>query len=218
LIGWAWLHYASAAGMHNYVQVRWFDKAKVYISTTDLYNSTANPTSAVEFIRGAIPPATAQYYKLRIIGGYTDTDIAGTAYFDGFREVHPLVYAQDHKTIAEAFLSNWGIWTEKGSVSVNLPPLSSNCYVRLYFTGELKTLYPTTGVSSKIRFRMGGVYSGEFEVVNNTSYQKSLFSITLPRGVSGAQTLYMELLVEYAADGCYGRKSDPIVAIEILIP
>src|SRR4030043_216105 len=38
-----WLHYASVAGMHNIVQVRWFDKAKVYLSSTDIYNSTHNP-------------------------------------------------------------------------------------------------------------------------------------------------------------------------------
>src|SRR3990170_8829748 len=53
-----WLHYASAAGMKNIVQVRWFDKAKVYLSSTDLYNSTSNPTSATWMTALAIPPAT----------------------------------------------------------------------------------------------------------------------------------------------------------------
>src|SRR4030066_361077 len=78
-----WLHYASVAGMHNLVQVRWYDKAKVYLLTTTVYDSTENPTSWTRKTAFAIPPAGAQFWKIRIIGGYTDTDIAGTAYWDG---------------------------------------------------------------------------------------------------------------------------------------
>jgi hypothetical protein len=77
-----WILWASAAGMKNIVTVRYYDKAQSYISDEDLYNSTSNPTSATGF--GALfqPPATARYIKIRLIGGYTDTDVAGDIFFD----------------------------------------------------------------------------------------------------------------------------------------
>ena len=77
------IHWATAAGMKNIVQARYFDKAKEVIgSPVDLYNSVANPAAASPFCYQFNPPATAQYLKVRIIGGFTDTDVAGTAYFD----------------------------------------------------------------------------------------------------------------------------------------
>lgn len=79
------IHWATAAGMKNKVQVRYFDKDKSELgagSPEDLYNSTANPTTATCFKYNFVPPATTRYIKIRLIGGYTDTNVAGTAYFD----------------------------------------------------------------------------------------------------------------------------------------
>jgi hypothetical protein len=82
------IHWATAAGMKNKVQARYFTKAKIELSPgspVDIYNSTSNPTSETAFIYSFTPPATARYMKVRLIGGYTDTDVAGTAYFDDVR-------------------------------------------------------------------------------------------------------------------------------------
>lgn len=77
------LHWASAAGMRNQVMVIWYDKAKVYLSSTTLYNSTANPASPTLFSYVTTPPAGARFFRLRLIGGFTDTNVAGSAWFDG---------------------------------------------------------------------------------------------------------------------------------------
>jgi hypothetical protein len=81
-------HWATAAGMKNKLQIRYFDKAKSELgagSPYDLYNSTANPTSAKPFTLPFLPPATTRFIKIRLVGGFTDSDVAGTAYFDDIR-------------------------------------------------------------------------------------------------------------------------------------
>lgn len=76
------LHRATAAGMRNKVDVLWFDSSQVSISTTSAYSSTANPTSWARIQCTAAPPATARYFKIRLIGGENTNTVAGSAYFD----------------------------------------------------------------------------------------------------------------------------------------
>lgn len=76
------LHWASAAGMRNKVEVRFFDSGKIYIGMAVLYDSTSNPTSKTQLDLAFKPLLNTRFYKLRLTGGYTDTDVAGTAYFD----------------------------------------------------------------------------------------------------------------------------------------
>lgn len=78
--------WSSVAGIKNIVRIQYYDKAKASLGTVDPYSSTANPTSpAPQYLRlsGAYaPPANARYLKVILIGGYTDTAVAGTTYFD----------------------------------------------------------------------------------------------------------------------------------------
>jgi hypothetical protein len=79
-----WQHYCSAAGLKDRVEVLWFTAAKAACATasTTIYDSTANPTAWTVQAASAGPPSTARYAKLRITGGYTDTDVAGSSYWD----------------------------------------------------------------------------------------------------------------------------------------
>lgn len=81
----SWILWASVAGIKNIVQVRYFDKDKVELgsgSPETLWSSTSNPTSPTLFTATYTPPATTRYVKYRLIGGYSDTNVAGTTYFD----------------------------------------------------------------------------------------------------------------------------------------
>jgi len=76
-------HKSSAAGIHNQVILRWFTSAKVYVSATTIYDDTStNPTSWTQFIRGAVPPSTACFFKVRLVGANSDDATAGSAWFD----------------------------------------------------------------------------------------------------------------------------------------
>lgn len=79
-----WQHYCSAAGMKDRVEVFWFTAAKAACATpsTTVYDSTSNPTSWTVQAGTAGPPSTARFAKVRLTGGYTDTDVAGISYWD----------------------------------------------------------------------------------------------------------------------------------------
>jgi len=77
--------WASAAGMKNIVRISYYTAAKVAVSSTDIYSSTANPTSETAYNLQFTPPATARFFKILLIGGYTDTDVAGSVYFDNIQ-------------------------------------------------------------------------------------------------------------------------------------
>lgn len=77
--------WATAAGMKNMVQIRYYDKDQAELesgSPETIFTTTTNPASATPYIVQFNPPATTCYARVRLIGGYTDTDVAGTAYFD----------------------------------------------------------------------------------------------------------------------------------------
>ena len=112
--------WASAAGMKIQVYIRYYDKAQAYLSQVALYNSTSNPTSAALYCSQFVPPSNARYIKIRLIGGYTDTDVAGTAYFDGLWLV-PTVVTDSVKdaSITEAKLGTGAVTeTKVGALAI----------------------------------------------------------------------------------------------------
>ena len=212
-----WLHYASVAGMHNLVQIRWFDKVKVYLSTTTVYDSTENPTSWTRKTAFAIPPTGARYWKLRIIGGYTDTDIAGTAYFDGVGVSGGVpVTGADWTGIAEYYGAAGGYPTfvDKGSVAIALPPLSASSLIRISVIGWLKT--SNASFTAYMRFRVGTYTSNEFST-NSLSYDIGSFTFLVP-GQGGSLTLYMQLANQDAGFWVTGKVDPGKIVVEILNP
>jgi hypothetical protein len=87
------IHWATAAGMKNQVNLLWYDDDLVALGTpsSTVYSSTANPTSAAAKSASVAPVKGARYYRLQLVGGYTDTNVAGTAYFDSVSTSQPMV-------------------------------------------------------------------------------------------------------------------------------
>ena len=98
------IHWSSNPATKNQVYVRYYDKDKVYFSEAQIYSSTSNPATAKLFQYQHTPPASAYFYKIRIIGGYTDTNQPGTAFFDGmFTEKSKPVLDYRIRTVIEYF-------------------------------------------------------------------------------------------------------------------
>jgi hypothetical protein len=151
----SWLHYATAAGMKNQVLVRWYDASKVYISSTTVYDSTSNPTSAKHFLGwSGNPPSTAKFFKIRFVGGESSVNVAGTAYFDAVT-VRPAVerWAGEVTTQASGSTSSTS-WVDVVSVTVDVSDMP-NCPIT--FLGKLEGL----NYVALNRFRVGGYYSGQ---------------------------------------------------------
>lgn len=77
-----WQHKSSAAGIHNLVEIDYYDCTQTIISTGTLYDSTVNPTGWTVQNAAFKPPANTRYAKLRFVGAKDDNTTAGSAWFD----------------------------------------------------------------------------------------------------------------------------------------
>jgi hypothetical protein len=80
-----WQLKSSVANIRNKVDVRWFDANLTYISTSTIYSSITNPTSWTLFHGASLPPSTARFAKIRLIGAEDSTTVAGSCYYDDVR-------------------------------------------------------------------------------------------------------------------------------------
>jgi hypothetical protein len=195
------IHWASNAGMKNIVRVRYFDRGKVFLSSVDVYSSTNNPTSPTLFVSSSFaPPSTARYIKIQLIGGFTDTNVAGTAYFD---RVSLSKYS--NACIAVNKVDN----TERETNSTSYVDTATQFTlyevpsgIQISFSSEL-CVSAQNGTAYQ-RWRIGTAYSNE---VSTSSTNFAAYHFKLTSNSSGTLTLIMQLKSSNAAFHAYGRKS-----------
>jgi hypothetical protein len=80
---------SSTAGVRNVIEVIWYDRAEVLVSTTSIYdNSTTNPTAWTDQSISATPPSNARFAKIRITGCHSSDSTTGSTWFDNVRVVN----------------------------------------------------------------------------------------------------------------------------------
>jgi hypothetical protein len=83
----SWMHLSAPAGIHNLVEIFWYDGDKVALAggnaMTVLYDSEDNPVTVTLASVSVTPPAGARFAKLRLTGAKSDNATAGYVYFDG---------------------------------------------------------------------------------------------------------------------------------------
>ncbi len=185
----------SAAGTKVVCRIRYFDKDKVDLSSDeDIYSSTSNPTSWTLKTLWGVPPATARYIKIRLIGGLNDTDVAGTVDFDAVHfDPFPVVLYDDF-TITRA--TNNAGYADLNSASIKLP--KGFTVARLPVDLDYSDTGGTGGEGDGgARYRIGTTYSTEllFRTVLsagvNLYYTKGVLELDIS-ALSGAQTLYLQ--------------------------
>lgn len=188
----------SVASVAASVVIRWFDKAKGYLSSSTIYlDVTTNPTAWTQKICGAIPPASACYFKARLYGGTSGDATAGDVYFDGLA----LVQRPDklsNFTLAEQTTSS-ATYIDAGSVSVEVPYFPTATTIVLIFEAEAKTA--GSGNMGQ-RWRVGTYYSDEF-LTAATGYTKNTFELRFVT-TGGTVTIYQQLMIDSGA--AYGKK------------
>ncbi len=209
------IHWATAAGMHNKIQITYYNSAKVELSTADLYDSTANPTTATTLLLGFTPPATARFYKLILSGGLTDIDVAGSAYFDGLT-LSPGRSARWRPALADATLAEQSTsslsWVNAGSFVITLP--HRGLPVALSFASELKggDYDSQNGVSYSAyqRWVVGSNYSATNTVTNSSGVYVTFANIIGVSDVAadGRLTVVQQLMKESGGGTTtFGRKA-----------
>lgn len=208
---------SSAAGIRNIVRLLWYDLAKDACSTasTDIYDdAAANPTSWTEFIRGAVPPTDARFFKIRLIGADSSDTTAGSCSFDGIKVLDAGIVSCSG-AIAEGTVDSIS-FTDAGSTTITLPTLSSASIVQLNIIGQAKN--QNAGHNTSQRFRVGAQYSDSRDATG-TTYIYNGFTMLL-FGASGAQTLYQQLASDDADTSytAYGKVDAYNVQARILQP
>jgi hypothetical protein len=129
-------------------------------------------------------------------GGYTDTAVAGTAYFDDV-VISPntptaLAAAANGENVAIAVASTGvGAWTDIGTPDTIIPDVidGGTGSTRLTFTADYKS--GQSGQSISIRFRVGATNSNELTSTDN-NYQTDLITLTVPDVVTASITIQMQ--------------------------
>ena len=134
--------WATAAGMKNQVIIRYFDKAKAdLVAPVTVHSSTTNETTETQYHYLYTPPATARFIKIKLVGGYTDTDVAGTIYFDNIRTGVVSV----NEMIGSLAISQAKI---KVATSAASAELAQDAYSSQALPGGLYGFYPQVKVSA----------------------------------------------------------------------
>jgi hypothetical protein len=148
---------STATGIKNIVQVLYYDKSKAYLGADDLYLATAADTADHTYTANYTPPSTCRFVKYRLIGGYNDTAVAGTTYFDGVHHFHVPDAAITESKLGAAAVTVAKLKMTQGSYSGSLAGSISVVMNRYGHT-------PVVGGSNvDVFWNMGGsVYSGAF--------------------------------------------------------
>jgi hypothetical protein len=198
---------ASSATMHVVVQVLWYTVAKVYISATDVYDrETNNPTSAARIGPLVIPPATARFFKVRLIGGVNDNTTAGTVSFGGVDAERNAYTGTIRAVLAELTSAN-ASWVTVGTVTVILPVVSSSGHIRLTFQAEAKNS------GGQQRFLIGTTYSNTVAGGSGV-YTNAVYTMDILGAGGGAVTLNQQMIADSGTT--YGKKERPEIMVEVI--
>jgi len=175
-----WMITSSAAGMNNQVLVYFYDEDKVTLgggAGTEwivLYQSTVNETSQTRYYARITPPANAKYLTLGLRGGYTDTDVAGSVWFD---KVHFIPAVAFQRTLAT------GGFTEQTTSSTTYVSAGS-----ININSRIRSTTTTVSIPVDIKSSSGSYTTSCYMVVNgvssnvitttSTSYAASTLSAT----------------------------------------
>lgn len=106
-----WQLKSSVAGVKNIVQVRWYTGPSEpgYLSTDTIWSEdTANPTDFRLYQIPALPPSTARYFKLRLVGCDISDATAGSTWFDDIGVLTP----QPTVTLSYLSTGDGGLFTQ----------------------------------------------------------------------------------------------------------
>jgi len=208
---------STVPDVHNVVQLLWYDDDKTACGTsyTSIYDDASNnPTSWNIFTRAAVPPSTARYYKVRLIGCHSDYNTAGETLYDAVEAIQEALITPAGQISESSRKCDVGAdYADSGSMTITLPSLSTSSIVEISIIGQLRT---TSGGIAYQRFRVGAYYSNGVST-SSTSYVYAVQKI-VAYGLSGSQTIYQQIYdyTEEDPETVYGKVDPYSVVAKIL--
>lgn len=183
-----WAIKVSATGAKNQVVLRYFDEDKVDLSADDtLYSNTSGPTSWTAMSSTSTPPANGRFCKIKLIGGFTDTDpgAARDTYFDdvwlkeGALNIIELTTAETSSIVAPS--SDLFVTLQAGGGSGGSTRGSGGCS-----GGYIENYHFETTVGASLNYRVGvGGAPGTAGTDGNTGETTYLGSLIVLGGYKG---------------------------------
>jgi hypothetical protein len=194
----------------NKVTVNYYDVTKSSaLSTQDLYSSVETPADWSMVTAMLVPPATARYYKVLLIGGLPDTssggvDCKGVTHFDHIRQLDTLI---DNKTVdlIDEQSEYDATWSDNGSFTFELPTYADDTVI-------LVTLIAQAKGTGAIRFRSGACVSNAVTLDTIGAYTKYAFQLPLVTA-GGTITVYMQLMGDGAGSYGFGKVTDSRITV-----
>ncbi len=216
-------HWVTNAAMHNQIQLLFYNAAKLYLSTTTVYDAALNPTTPGLFLVGATPPASARFMKVRLIGGQTDVNAAGSAYFDG-STLSPVFVNRNRAAIQDFTLSEVGsgtsdTWVNVGAAQTAILPISGiKQNVSFTAVGRGSVFWEniesgTSGYySSYARFVVNGLYTSNQQFLSTSGTNQLLsFTVELPASVVGPVSIQAQLFRATSATAYIAKSTQDMV-------
>jgi hypothetical protein len=200
----SWWHKASNAAMKNIFYVRFFDASHVWISDEVLWcNLDTNALGSISTYRwycgSILPPTNAAYYKLRVVGGESTVNQAGTAWFDGILKLDTRPNLLDIGiTVSQKSILGNATWADIATIQLPIS-LSLNETVSFDLTGFFSVFAGGSSVIASVRFRVGSSYSGE--VSSGINWQSGMLSLSVKNYTPASK--YLAIVVQGYAEGNY---------------
>ena len=178
----------DTASAHNYVQVLFYDSSQSYLSSTNIYDSTT--TAATPTLESFIftPPSTARFLKVRLIGGFTDTDSAGTTYFGLVSKRKRLI--TDEEITANEIEDNTITQLKIGTDAVGRDELKTTTSTHSYALGATSGYtFTPTGADHTTNYFLGG--SNELRICGHATLAFTTTQMGVYNTGAGTNTAYL---------------------------
>ncbi len=168
LLTFSWWHKCNNSVMKNLFYVRFYDKDKIWISDEILWcnldTGALGSAATYRWYCGTImPPSNAIYYKLRIVGGESSVNQAGTSWFDDIQKLDARPSVLDiGLTANSAAISYAPEFVYSDIITVPLPMMFSTAERLSLSVSGYFDVYSYNNDSTGVRFRIGSNYSNAF--------------------------------------------------------
>jgi hypothetical protein len=211
--GWVTVWTYATAACKNHLTIRYFNRDKTFLEEVTVDARTDTPATWVMLIACVSRQnVNATYIKIRLIGGFTDTNVAASIYFDrvSFQTTMPDKLYLEHKFSTSLIPTT--SFTDIASMNVVLPIFANT--PALYQHAKLVAVVETynTALTVFLRLRVSAVFGETVEVTAGTWAQCTveLPLVLAPRGI---QTLWIQ---GFRSSGtAYVRKTSGYAYIDI---
>lgn len=211
----------ATAACKNQLIARYYDKNKAYLGEDIIDERTATPATWTLLVGSIANHALgAAYVKIRLVGGYTDTNVPASIYFDkvGYSQSLPdkILFPIEFTEVS----TSSGSFVDVASQAVNVPMIANNPapYIALMIKVRIEVRHSTGVYNCYCRLRIGSTYGTAVEVIQPVSYTQ----VDLPMSIdsagqdSGNKTLYIQAY-RGTSGTAYARKTSGYGFVELEI-